>query len=354
MNVVHPNLTFGELSKRADTDVIVIHHTGERDIDASAEQIHEWHLNQGWSGIGCHFVIRKDGTLEIGRPEWSVGSHAYGHNYYTLGIHLSGDFETAYPTLAQIQTCAELIRDLCRDYDIPVDRHHIIGHCDLMATECPGKILYSQIGDIIALAQNVPPPNKNPTPVKNITDLAIRYESNGDPAAVGNGYGLFQFTKTTAKNFVDWLRDYPDDKLANYGRYLDGARNFDGEWQMLGTVDPGHFGDLQTEFALKNYFEPAVEMFAKENFSVKNHSIALQAVVFARAIQHGVFGCIELFNRTCRYPNLSYVDSPDFDREIIAAVYDYLIAHPSYGRACHNLDNVLRTRFVAEKAGALA
>ena len=76
MNILRPQLEFAGLTQRDVTDMIVIHHTGENDIDASAEQIHEWHLNQGWAGIGYHFVIRKNGDVEIGRPEWAVGSHA--------------------------------------------------------------------------------------------------------------------------------------------------------------------------------------------------------------------------------------------------------------------------------------
>ena len=135
MKVIETDLNFTSLTERALTDMIVIHHTGCNDIDASAEQIHEWHLNQGWAGIGYHFVIRKDGTVETGRPEWAVGSHAFGENSHTLGIHLSGDFEQAYPTQAQLDTCAELIAELCRDYNIPLDRDHIVGHRDLMSTD---------------------------------------------------------------------------------------------------------------------------------------------------------------------------------------------------------------------------
>lgn len=130
-----------ELAERELTDMIVIHHTGEADIDASAEQIHEWHLNNGWAGIGYHFVIRKDGTIEKGRPEWAVGSHAYGENSHTIGIHLSGDFDEAEPTTDQIENCAMLIAYLCQKYGIPTDRDHVVGHGELMATNCPGENL---------------------------------------------------------------------------------------------------------------------------------------------------------------------------------------------------------------------
>ncbi|MBR3721986.1 MAG: N-acetylmuramoyl-L-alanine amidase [Selenomonadaceae bacterium] len=141
MQIQETNLNFGSLTNRATTDMIVLHHTGENDIDASAEQIHSWHLNQEWAGIGYHFVIRKDGTIERGRPEWAVGSHAYGENSHTLGIHISGDFEQVKPTENQIDSCAALIADLCEKYSISCDRAHIVGHGELMPTACPGKNL---------------------------------------------------------------------------------------------------------------------------------------------------------------------------------------------------------------------
>ena len=135
--------------------MIVIHHTGEADIDASAEQIDQWHKSKvpPWAMIGYHFVIRKNGDIERGRPEWAVGSHAYGENYHTLGIHLSGDFMTADPTPAQMESCAALVNYLCIRYGIPPDREHIVGHCDLMSTDCPGTNLYSRIDEIIANAK---------------------------------------------------------------------------------------------------------------------------------------------------------------------------------------------------------
>lgn len=136
-----------DLQKRNRTDLIVIHHTGGSDIDASAEQIHEWHLNKGWSGIGYHYVIRKDGTIERGRPEWAVGSHAYGENSHSLGIHLSGDFDQASPTAAQVEKCAMLTAYLCQKYDIPIDRGHVVGHGELMSTDCPGANLQQLLDD---------------------------------------------------------------------------------------------------------------------------------------------------------------------------------------------------------------
>ena len=152
--IVETNLKFGNLSKRNSTEKIVIHHTGSvTDVDFSAAKIHEFHKSNGWAGIGYHFVIRKDGTIERGRPIWAVGSHAQGHNSNSIGIHLCGDFNAAKPTGQQIESTALLIANLSADYNIPLDRKHIIGHdeCYNPKTDgagCPGRNLQSQLDTI--------------------------------------------------------------------------------------------------------------------------------------------------------------------------------------------------------------
>lgn len=137
------------LDARDITDMIVIHHTGNpTDDDLSAEEINESHQDQGWVGIGYHYVIRKDGTVELGRPDWAVGAHAYGENSHTIGVHVCGNFEIGEPTAAQIESLAMLLADICTDYDLPIDEDHIVGHCDLMATACPGTNLYVLLPEI--------------------------------------------------------------------------------------------------------------------------------------------------------------------------------------------------------------
>ncbi|MBP9551198.1 MAG: N-acetylmuramoyl-L-alanine amidase, partial [Veillonella sp.] len=50
-------------------------------------------VKNGWAGIGYHFVIRKDGTIERGRPLSVVGAHAQGNNLHTIGICMARNFE---------------------------------------------------------------------------------------------------------------------------------------------------------------------------------------------------------------------------------------------------------------------
>lgn len=77
---------------------IVIHTASTYpDMDIGADEIRAWHKARGWSDIGYHYVIRRDGSLEMGRDRdgdgnvlEETGAHAYGHNVETIGICLVG------------------------------------------------------------------------------------------------------------------------------------------------------------------------------------------------------------------------------------------------------------------------
>ena len=137
------NFHFTEpLLVRPKTDMIVIHHVGVPDGDTSAAAIHRAHLANGWAGIGYHYVIRKNGVIERGRPLAVVGAHAYGENYHTVGINVTGNFDKEVPTDAQMKSLTELVTALCRIYHIDPGPATIVGHRDVNSTDCPGKNLY--------------------------------------------------------------------------------------------------------------------------------------------------------------------------------------------------------------------
>lgn len=146
MKIKKYNLNFTGLTKRDRTDLIVVHHTGNPvDDDLSAEQIHVSHQAQRWAGIGYHYVIRKDGTIERGRPENCVGAHARGHNGNSIGIHVCGNFEIGEPTEAQLNILPVLVADICKRYRLIAAKNVVVGHRDLDNTACPGKNLYKQL-----------------------------------------------------------------------------------------------------------------------------------------------------------------------------------------------------------------
>lgn len=55
----------------------------------NAETIHNWHLANGWDGIGYHYVILENGVIESGRPKYWQGAHCRGYNE-DIGICLIG------------------------------------------------------------------------------------------------------------------------------------------------------------------------------------------------------------------------------------------------------------------------
>lgn len=149
MAIKETNFQFREtLLLRPKTDMVVIHHVGIPDGDTSAAAIHRAHLANGWAGIGYHYVIRKDGTIERGRPLATVGAHAEGQNYHTVGINVTGNFEKEIPTPAQIHSLEGLVAWICKIYSIVPGPSTIVGHRDVNSTDCPGRNLYSLLPQI--------------------------------------------------------------------------------------------------------------------------------------------------------------------------------------------------------------
>ena len=147
-----PYLVFTEYEKRPSTEVVVIHHAGfpDGDKDSSAEDIHKFHQEtNGWAGIGYHFVIRKDGTIERGRKLDAVGAHALHHNKNSVSICVAGNFDFVKVPDVQMDSLKLLTAWLCQKFKLkPMKRGVIVGHRDLNDTACPGDNLYRRLGEI--------------------------------------------------------------------------------------------------------------------------------------------------------------------------------------------------------------
>lgn len=59
-------------------------------MDIGAAEIDHWHRERGFLRIGYHYVIRRNGSLEIGRKIDEVGAHAKPWNDRSVGICLVG------------------------------------------------------------------------------------------------------------------------------------------------------------------------------------------------------------------------------------------------------------------------
>jgi len=79
-------------------DTVIVHCSATKpSMDIGVDVIRQWHMNKGWSDIGYHYVIRRNGAVELGRDldkdgdvDEEIGAHAYGHNATSIGICLIG------------------------------------------------------------------------------------------------------------------------------------------------------------------------------------------------------------------------------------------------------------------------
>ncbi|UZT50404.1 endolysin [Enterobacter phage 04_vB_Eclo_IJM] len=61
-------------------------------IRTSVDTIRMWHKQQGWLDVGYHFVIKRDGTVEEGRPV-DVEGHTLRTGIRSVGVCLVGGID---------------------------------------------------------------------------------------------------------------------------------------------------------------------------------------------------------------------------------------------------------------------
>ena len=94
-----------------------------RDIDKD-------HRKRGWKyGCGYHYVVRRDGTIETGRPLEMVGAHCLHHNRHSIGICYEGGLDAKGKhadtrTDAQKKAMRELLERLRHQFP----KAMIVGH----------------------------------------------------------------------------------------------------------------------------------------------------------------------------------------------------------------------------------
>ena len=134
MKIIDTTFNFvNSLTKRSSTKYIIIHHrAGNGDV----QSIHQGHLANGWSGIGYHFYVRKDGSVYSGRPINTSGAHTTNYNSVSVGVCFEGNFDQETKMSdAQLKSGQELIAYIKGKYPAA----QIKKHRDFNATACPGK-----------------------------------------------------------------------------------------------------------------------------------------------------------------------------------------------------------------------
>jgi N-acetylmuramoyl-L-alanine amidase len=108
--------------------------------ECNATIIDRWHRQRGFFKIGYHYVLARDGTVEVGRKEHEPGAHAINYNTCSIGLCLVGGLNNKGKpennfTQAQFRRLGMMITRLLLDYP----KATVLGHRDLpnVAKDCP-------------------------------------------------------------------------------------------------------------------------------------------------------------------------------------------------------------------------
>ncbi|WP_405478904.1 FG-GAP-like repeat-containing protein [Streptomyces sp. NBC_00009] len=167
----------------------VIHHTGvdpDNTVPCSQSRqrvhtIQQEHMAKGWYDIGYNFLVDRCGQIFEGRSggmDLPVhGAHDYGFNTDTVGISYIGNFMSANPTKAALNSIARVVAWKFGQYGITANSKvtltsngdqgvsdnkiplgqsitldRVFGHRDTGTTLCPGDNLYKKLSTIRTLA----------------------------------------------------------------------------------------------------------------------------------------------------------------------------------------------------------
>lgn len=123
-------------------EYIVIHCSATAEgKEITAADVDKWHKAKGWDGIGYHFFIKLDGTIELGRRIKQIGSHVAGHNKNSIGICYAGGVETDNKTPKDTRTKAQMesMKKLVQDLLVRFPTAKVVGHRDFAGVNkaCP-------------------------------------------------------------------------------------------------------------------------------------------------------------------------------------------------------------------------
>lgn len=127
-------------SRRSINEIIVHCSATPEGRDRTVEDIRRGHIkDRGWSDIGYHYVIYRDGSVHAGRDVDIIGAHCTDHNAHSVGVCYVGGMDAANKkakdtrTEEQKKALKELLRKLRSMY--PGAQIH--GHRDYANKACP-------------------------------------------------------------------------------------------------------------------------------------------------------------------------------------------------------------------------
>ncbi len=118
---------------------IIIHCSDTKEgMDFKAADIDRWHKERGWNGIGYHYVVDLDGTVEKGRDLEKAGAHCQGYNQHSVGIcYIGGKGKDGKPEDTRTEAQKSALWGLLRELIVKYPTATIHGHREFSAKDCP-------------------------------------------------------------------------------------------------------------------------------------------------------------------------------------------------------------------------
>ena len=175
-------------------DRIVIHHNATTNKDVA---MNTW-LQSGSAQTSAHYEVTPTeiiGCISESDAAWHCGGTGGADqpkmsypNQRSIGIenvNSSGapKWSVDHKTIVN---CAKLVADICKRYNIPIDRSHILAHREVTATACPGGLNVDEVVKLAKQYSGQTTPNKPSVPAKKsietIAKEVIARKWGDDPA----------------------------------------------------------------------------------------------------------------------------------------------------------------------------
>ena len=128
------------MEPRSSTEYLVVHCSATKpSMDIGLREIKRWHVNDnGWRDVGYHYIIRRNGEVELGRSNRDTGAHAAGYNHKSISLCMVGGMaedNSAENNFTAQQWTALL--DLVKQIKVDYPEANVIGHNEISKKECP-------------------------------------------------------------------------------------------------------------------------------------------------------------------------------------------------------------------------
>lgn len=126
------------------------------------------------------------------------------------------------------------------------------------------------------------------TSQNGLGSLSARFESNGNPGAIGFdstgglSYGTYQLAFNNALNFIQQSR-FAD----AFAGLRFNSQEFQNRWKEIAAQSPAEFEAEQHDYIKRTHFDPQVQKIAGAGFNIGSLPGVVRDVIWSTAVQHG-------------------------------------------------------------------